>query len=81
MVATTDHDAPAGGAGHGGRGALRAWLAGFLAGMRAERQRAVNRRLMQELPDHLLKDMGIGRTEIGTPAAAADMLRNAGGWR
>jgi uncharacterized protein YjiS (DUF1127 family) len=83
MVATTGNDRPARGAAesllYGARRLLQA-LFGLLF---AERQRAANRRILQELPDHLLKDMGISRTELGTPARVElpSILRDAGAWR
>ncbi|HEX2257757.1 MAG TPA: DUF1127 domain-containing protein [Afifellaceae bacterium] len=81
MVSMTEHDGPARGASRRRHGTFRARIAAFFDGVRAERQRAVDRRLMEELPDYLLDDMGISRGQFGVPRAAADILRDAGAWR
>ena len=81
MVATTEHDTPVHGVSRRRRGALRTWIAGFLTQLRAGRQRALDRRLIEELPEYLLRDMGISRAQVGMPAEAADILRAVEGWR
>lgn len=82
MHATTGHNWPARGA-RWRPGALGAWIAGVLKDLRAQQQLAADRRLIQEMPDRLLKDMGIDRARTGVPAdpAAARLLRHFAGWR
>jgi uncharacterized protein YjiS (DUF1127 family) len=79
MVATTDHGRPACGASRRPMAALRVWL----ADVRARRQRAADRRLLRELPDHLLRDMGLSRAQVGLPAdpTAPRVLRHFAEWR
>jgi uncharacterized protein YjiS (DUF1127 family) len=61
----------------------RGILQAFIGRLGAERRRAANRRVLREYPDHLLKDMGIARSEFGPPERSEipDILRNPGGWR
>lgn len=79
MVATADHSRPARGASRRPLAALLAWL----ADVRAQRRRAADRRLLRELPDHLLRDIGLSRAQVGSPAdpTAPRILRHFSGWR
>jgi uncharacterized protein YjiS (DUF1127 family) len=79
MVTTTEHGRPACGGSRRPLAALRAWL----ADVRSQRQRAADRRLLRELPDHLLRDMGLSRAQVGLPAdpTTPRVLRDFAAWR
>lgn len=83
MASIAQQDGKAIGAGMPWRWGPKSLLSGLADDMRGRGARLVGRRSMRELPDHLLKDMGISRSQVGAApeTEAADILRRAGEWR
>lgn len=50
---------------HGRQGPAFGWLVGAMSALRAWRERYRQRRILNELSDYMLNDIGVSRTDLG----------------